>query len=365
MAQLETPTSSGAVFHPADPVAASDEVSDHAGLTEPQIEDLVNQYRREMARYEKAGNLVGERLRRELRDMGIKHMVSSRPKHPEDLANKLRKKAKEKPSIYSWKELNKNLGSVVTDLSGCRVVVYSADDEKEVGDLVDGLFIKPSRTDACVSRRRSYNQAYWATHALVYPYSLGDAPDATVDETICELQIVTSAAHLFNEIEHDIIYKDRDEGLKPDDHERQLVDELRGVARIADRLVGELLKLRARRRHEGATVIDSIEALRFTLSNQAGRQIQGPELGLLLSLLNQLISPLTPAAVRALGEIDKLIYAGRLRLNGATTGYPETILYAVGLTERFEPEIRATVKSWAGPHTAMRRALTAALRERT
>ncbi len=330
-------------------------------LTDPQIAVLVDRYRREMARYEKAGSLVGERLRRELRQAGVKHMVSSRPKHPADLADKLRKKATERPSVYRWESLRENLGAVVTDLAGCRVVVYAAAHEEVVGAMIARLFAQPLRPDAAVARRRGIDKAYWATHALVFPYGPGESIDATVEDAICELQVVTVAAHLFNEIEHDITYKDRDAGLVANDDERQLLVELQGVARVADRLVEQLLDVRARRREELADVIADADTLRYTLSQQARRPLRGTDLGRLLGLLELCLDRVTPAAIRGLGAIDMVIAAGRARLGPGARDEDETVLYAVGLLDRFEPEVAAAIKTWAGPRTPMRRAIELAL----
>ena len=330
-------------------------------LTERQIEFLVKSYKREMARYEKAGLLIGDRLRSELRQAGVKHMISSRLKHPDDLAGKLRKKAREKPHIYKWDSLQQDLGSIVTDLAGCRVVVYSADDEHVVGNMVGRFFAQPQREDATARRRRSLDEAYWATHALIHPYSPDDHTDPTIDGTICELQIVTAAAHLFNEIEHDITYKDRDAGLQANDPERQLIDELRGVARIADRLVLELLNLRARRRKEGSQVISTPEELKFVLSDQAGKSIDGEESSRLLGLLDQCLDRVTPAAIREMGPVNDVIDVGKTLLGGKASEYAETILYTVGLLKKFTPEIKLALKGWRGPRTAMRRAIDHAL----
>jgi len=330
-------------------------------LTEPQIAAIVNQYKREMARYEKAGALVSDRLRRELRQAGIKHMVSSRPKHPDDLAEKLRRKSTEKPRVYNWDALRENLGSVVTDLAGCRVVVYTTDDELAVGKMVAQFFAQPPRTDAHAARRDGVDDPYWATHALVHPYADKEALDTTVEGAICELQIVTVAAHLFNEIEHDVTYKQRDAGLEADDDERQLLHEIRGVARVADRLVSALLEHRAGRREDVAHVIRDAEDLKYALWAWAERRVDGVELQRLLSLLEQSLDSVTVAALHQLGAVDVVIAEGRRRLASHHDEYDEVTLYTVGLLAQFGPEIRTAARAWRGPKTALRRAIDLAL----
>ena len=336
------------------------------GLTEPQIAVLVERYRREIARYEKAAQLVGERMRRELREAGIKHMVSTRPKHPVDLENKLRKRAKEKPEIYRWDALHHDLGSVVTDLGGCRVVVYTSEDEVAVGKMIPRTLAQPDRSDAAVERRCGVNKPYWATHALVHPYGPtgegeANSPDLSVDGAICEVQVVTVAAHLFNEIEHDITYKEKDEGIEANEEDRQILDEIRGVARVADRLVSALTADRLRRKRDANHVIRDAEELRFVLWEDAGRPLDGGDVARLLRLLEQLMAPVTPRAISELGRVEALIDAGRRRLGDQTGEFDEVSLYTVGLFEHFSDEMPRAVRTWRGPRTAMRRAIELAV----
>ncbi len=284
-------------------------------------------------------------------------MVSHRPKHPKDLADKLRLKSKTKPQLYSWDGLREDLGQVVTDLAGCRVVVYTPDDEHAVGGLVPGIFSQPSRPDAPPVRRRGVSEVYWATHALVFPYSAGEEPDPTIEGAICELQIVTVAAHLFNEIEHDISYKERDAGITIDDGEKELLHEIRGVARVADRLVAELISYRGKRRDDAQRLIEDPEELKFALWAHAGRRVDGTELGRLLGLLEQCLATVTPAAIQQFGSIEDLINSGRALLGTNAGEFDELVLYAVGLMNQFGPEIRAASRGWRGPRTSLRRAI--------
>lgn len=337
----------------------SELVTDDApkALTGPQIAELVDRYRREIARYEKSAMLVGERMRRELREAGIKHMVSHRPKHPADLAEKLERKATQKPDVYVWDKLHKNLGDVVTDLAGCRVVVYSPEDEESVARMVPRTFLQPERVDAPSQRRRGIDVPYWATHALVHPYGPNDAPEMSVDGAVCELQIVTVAAHLFNEIEHDITYKEAMKNLPANDDERQLLDELRGVVRVADRLVTDLMTYRQKRTVEATAVIADAEDLRYALRNLAGRRIDGGDLGRLLKILEGVLDSVTPAALRQLGMLDERVNVGRRLLGSEARDFDEVALSTVGLRETFREEIDEISKGWRGPKTSMRRAL--------
>ena len=332
-----------------------------AALDDPQIERLIARYKREMARYEKAAAAVADRLRRELRGAAIKHMVSHRAKHPSDLLEKLRRKSVEKPDVYSWEKLDLDIGAVATDLAGCRVVVYRPEDEAAVAEIVKKTFVQPDRPDAHLDRRRKVGEVYWATHALVHPYGSSDAePDEAIEGALCEVQIVTVASHLYNEIEHDIVYKEKTRGGPADDTERQLLDELRGVARVADRLVAELMDYRQKRISESRSIEDA-EELRFAFWKLAGRRVEG-EFARLKTLLDTLLVPVTAAAMRRLGEVDVLIERGRTELGDDATTLDELSLYAVGLRVDFSGEIDAVAEGFTGPETPMRRALDLARR---
>jgi ppGpp synthetase/RelA/SpoT-type nucleotidyltranferase len=326
-------------------------------LTGPQIGELITRYVREMARYEKAATLVGERLRRELREAGLKHMVSHRPKHPGDLAEKLRRKSKEKPEAYTWDKLHLNLGDVVTDLAGCRVVVYSPEDEGAVAHMVSRVFAQPARHDAAVIHRVGVDRPYWATHALVHPYGPTDVPEASVEGAVCELQIVTVAAHLFNEVEHDITYKQNFDGLPADADELQLLDELRGVVRVADRLVTSLARHRQQRREDASHVIADPEELNDAFRRLTGRRMGGGDLGSLLSVLGVLLDAVTVENLAEIGEVGTVVAAGREILGEDASSFRDTALYAVGLRKRFGEHIDGAARELRGPRTAIRRAL--------
>ncbi|MEO8846226.1 MAG: hypothetical protein ABI704_31935 [Kofleriaceae bacterium] len=118
-------------------------------LTEPQIDVIVQRYVREMARFERTASVVADRLRRELRAEGyLRYLLSFRAKHPDDLREKLRRKSDERDARYTFEALSAEIGEVVTDLAGCRVVVYTTPDEERVSALVRRIFALPDRADA-------------------------------------------------------------------------------------------------------------------------------------------------------------------------------------------------------------------------
>ena len=115
--------------------------------------------------------------------------------------------------------------------------VPAPDDEPRVVSVVDRAFAAAKRPDAQPAPVIKPN-GYRATHRLVIAPDTPD--DLSIRGAICEVQITTLAAHLYNELEHDIAYKE-DRGEHTTSTEHALRRELLGASLIADRLAKLLL----------------------------------------------------------------------------------------------------------------------------
>lgn len=322
-------------------------------LLEPEIEKLTNQYMREMARYEKAAATVAERLRRELRaEARLRHLISFRAKHPDDLREKLRRKC-DNPR-YAFELLQNDLNSVVTDLAGCRVVVYMPDDEQRVIALVDRVFRFPSRPDAQPEPYRK-SSGYRATHRLVLASE--SVEDLSIQGALCEIQVTTLAAHLFNELEHDVTYKDH--GQKPSEEEQRILEEILWATNLSDRASDRLLAAHDRTTRDN-DILNDAESLRFALERAAGRPLAG-DFVRLHRMLEGTLDQLSIATLRSLGDVKETIlqgkdYAGRLSQEDLSD---DVVCYALGLT-KLRGELVLQAKSWRGPETPLKRALVQA-----
>lgn len=329
---------------------------------DPAIDDIVERYLREMARYELAAQAVADRLRRELRaEARMRHLLSFRAKHPEDLREKLKRKVLEedeeaasgRPRRYLTSQLYRNLNDVVTDLAGCRVVVYEADDEARVAALIDRTFAFPDRGERDDTKPAPLRQrgGYRATHRLV----LASTEELSLSGAICEIQISTLSAHLFNELEHDITYKERLRKASPE--ERECLADVRRVTKLADRQVSHLMN--AQRRGTAATdIIASPEALRFSLESMAERDLSG-DFARLYQMLNAIIRPLSRHALQAMGQLRDTLEHGSAEALELDIGAGDDVIHIVlGLTQ-FREEFLAQASSFRGPRTPLRRALDA------
>ena len=154
-----------------------------APLTNPQIEVLVDRYTREMTRYEETALLVERRLSRELRANAVRALLSSRAKHPEDLRGKLaRKRGDER---YEFSTLDAKLNEVITNLAGCRVMVYRFSDIKNIERVVADTFERAD-VEKNFERHDKKESGYRATHILV---KVGDNEERqSLRRAICEVR---------------------------------------------------------------------------------------------------------------------------------------------------------------------------------
>lgn len=316
-------------------------------LTEPQIEALVTQYRREMARYEKAAQHVADRIHREARAATLKHLVMFRAKHPDDLAGKLRKKAAD--PRYVPERLRAAMDTIVTDLAGCRVLLYESGDVPRVADIVRRVL--PLRRDiAGYDERHEKPSGYRATHLLV---GVEEAAETlSFQGAVCEVQVTTVAAHLFNELEHDVGYKDH--GVAPTTDEREAMANLRDLTATLDRVAGAALRLRAGNVKAHTRTADTPDALRYALEQDAGRPLQGD----FVRLYRLLTSLYDAVPVEALLGLRARLDAGDATAKALGLGEVDDVIrFTLAMRPADLRESRDIVSTWRGPRSPLKTAI--------
>jgi len=316
-------------------------------LSEDQIGRVIEAYRLQMARYEAAAKFVEQRLRREFRAAALPVLLSSRAKHPEDLREKLRRRAIEGDPRFELEPLLNDVNQVVTDVAGCRVIVYDPRLEMPAALVVQRAFGLDGIPDE-VHRKPS---GYRATHVLV-PLAQADT-ELSIRGAICEVQVTSIASHVFNEIEHDIRYKTKNVAAGARVH--RTLEDLQHASRVLDRVVEWLQDERAREIDRSKKTIDSAETLRFVIERIFERPITG-EVEKLFRLLQRSTDPLTAHAIE---KLDLLQAAHRGAERGSSRNYrPDDVVEIVlGLLDRFQEEFRAIASSWRGPQTLLKRAI--------
>lgn len=316
-------------------------------LTEEQIGQIVDAYRLQMARYEAAAKFVEQHLRREFRAAGLQVLLSSRAKHPEDFRDKLRRRTIDGDARYERDLLMNDINRIVTDVAGCRVIVYDPRLESAAALVVQRAFL----VDPDSHELHRKPSGYRATHLLV---SLAQPEvDLSIRDSICEVQVTSIASHVFNELEHDIRYKMK--GVEPGERVKRNLEDLQHASRLLDNTVERLQDERAGEIDRSKETIDDAETLRFAIERIFERPITG-EVEKFFRLLEGSTDPLTAHAIE---KLDLPQAARRGAAKSTSKKYPpdDIVEIVLGLLETFPEEFRAIASKWRGPQTLLKRAI--------
>lgn len=338
---------------PPPPMTTTDDAAT-AGLTDPDIDVVLAGYVRQMARFEEAALLVERRLRRELRANAIRSLLSSRAKHPEDLREKLTRKRTD--SRYVLSALRDEIDRIVTDLAGCRVMVYQRTDVEKVRRLVREAFeLAPVEGN---DEAHDKATGYWAHHLLVH---ITDLERASLRNTICEIQITALGSHVFNELEHDVAYKAH--GVPPSAAEEEALKDLRAAARLVDRAAERLLFERAETVATSTAPLRDAEDLQYALEQAAGRKLHGEFLRL-FRFLDGLAESLTAQVAVGLAGPDVMAQGAKIAAELGLEPDDDVVCVALGIHRSYPDEIERFVRSLRGRATLLKKAVETAAERR-
>jgi ppGpp synthetase/RelA/SpoT-type nucleotidyltranferase len=157
----------------------------------------------------------------------LRHMVASRVKSPDSLEQKLWRRRER----WEAADFQDRLSPPLRDLAGVRVLLYL---DQDIGPAVDSLVQQAPRLGQLWSPPATFDEhnrpgGYRAVHLHLAP------PDGVP----CEVQVCTLAAHLWNELEHDIVYKQDGEAT---DAQKELLFALRGSLDLSALVAGRLVE---------------------------------------------------------------------------------------------------------------------------
>jgi hypothetical protein len=249
--------------------------------------------------------------------------------------------------------LDQDIGALITDLAGCRVLVYDRADIDIASRLVKqtcDLAPLPNNEE-----RHDKDTGYKANHFLVrIPTSTSRQ---SLHGTVVEVQVTSLVIHAFAEIEHDIVYKDH--GVPAASEVRENVGDIRSLSWILDRTIGRTLATRKRETQEHRTTITEAADLRFVLEQDVGRRLSGDFVQLFRWLSGTLAPPMTIHAIRGLGRATELLEAGRLlaqKHNILEDELDDVVLFVLALVPSY-PEIREMAAEARGRSTLLKRAV--------
>ena len=225
---------------------------------------------KEVDRLEKLVRFVTRKLEKSLVEHQILARVSSRVKSSQSLQYKLEKWA-DTPDKKANLDLDpQEILHKMNDLAAARVMTYTEKDRDAVAELTQEIFICPGgfKTPYDLERKEEHPRIksndqnhYRATHMMLAVNELDLVREfSNLGDDKCELQITSLLAHVWNEIEHDTVYKDLTGELS--DMEREAIDSLGNLTKTGDSTIKSLL--RARQAREDKQQLDlSEESARF------------------------------------------------------------------------------------------------------
>jgi ppGpp synthetase/RelA/SpoT-type nucleotidyltranferase len=205
------------------------------------VEDFISRYTKEYDFYDQAARLAAQKLESDLREAGIRSIVTYRAKSISNLEEKCKQRHKDKGGYNSVSKIFDD----IVDLAGVRVALYFPGERNQVDSAIVRLFdlIRPKKEFPEQSKHRPGKvfSGYSATHYLVHlrEQTLGESGKRYATARI-EIQVASVLMHAWSEVEHDLVYKPRSGDLSED--EGAILDELNGMV-----LAGEIALERLQR----------------------------------------------------------------------------------------------------------------------
>jgi len=134
----------------------------------------------------------------------------------------------------------------IGDLAAVRVLTYVEDDRDTVVDLIKDAFDPPEGKEEIEIDRKDIGgdeTFYRATHCQVsMPKDHLVGTYENLGGLSCEIQVCSMLAHIWNELEHDLVYKPQ--GGNPSSDEKELLKILGNQTLAGDGVIIQLLLIR-------------------------------------------------------------------------------------------------------------------------
>ncbi|WP_421477825.1 hypothetical protein [Agrobacterium tumefaciens] len=257
-------------------------------LSQQMIIDCTNEYHKSIDRLAKLVRVAVERLEAELKRHKIMARVTGRVKSRDSLHKKLEKWSLQlnKTGLFNTKH---DVFSLVGDLAAIRVMTYVEQDRERVAAIAREIFSPRAGKDDFEyevkesSPRIKDDDAnyYRATHLQVCLRASDlQGDNSNLKEDHCELQITSMLAHVWNEIEHDIVYKGDKTVLN--EEERSALESLGLLTKSGDNIIVSLINANVRREAAdqrklslASEEIVGVQALSDTLHDYYGSSLFG------------------------------------------------------------------------------------------
>lgn len=242
-------------------------------------------YAEARADYERLSSAIHSVLAGVVENRGIKHMVTHRAKGEGSLRRKLWKDR----DSYSIGDFEKSLSPPMKDLAAARVLLYLPDDIDPVVDALTSHFRAGGHSLESKDKRSA--DRYHAYHLQVTCDGKSLSVEKLAPTTVFEVQVCTLSAHIWNELEHDIIYKQP--SGKPDAAQEELLIALHGVLNLGSNTASRLMHHTACQASKNMAPIGDADELQYSLRNHRGGPPLRGDFKALFDLLSGLMEELS------------------------------------------------------------------------
>lgn len=223
------------------------------------LDEIIDEYESSWYdRLTKFVRLATEKLEQGIAEREIKARVSSRVKNPGSLRKKLESWLSTSAKASRIKDPRSTLEQV-NDLAALRVMTYTEHGRAEVVELIKAIFRSPDGKhdfDMEIKEQRDLRikddpvNHYRATHMLIAlrQQDIEHSIYRNLKQDVAEIQITSMLAHVWNEIEHDTIYKAKASTLLAE--ERRSLDSLGMLTKTGDNIIKNFLAAQDRRTYE-------------------------------------------------------------------------------------------------------------------
>lgn len=330
-------------------------------LTKQLIDAVVERYWREVDRYEKLAEFVGQACRSLLEENGIRGTVQSRAKAADRLKDKLHKYSLTGEHADEFVDLD-SVFRVLKDLAGARITTYVETDRARVIALLGKRFAGFAADCTVVPDVKDQAFGFYrATHCMV---RLRDdeaiGPYRNLRGLGCEIQVCSQLAHVYHELEHDVRYKPLSGDLSKT--ENDLLNALARLMEVGDTIINQTRDAASARERGRSGELqqrrEPIAPIRVDRSlNLTGSPVLLDLAGLVQASRPDHDLPETPAALYH--EMMMRLFAGGAVRGGSPASKPQ--LHAEQLLERLCPAAWELFDRGAGANAFDRHSILDAL----
>ncbi|WP_230396451.1 GTP pyrophosphokinase [Streptomyces blattellae] len=170
------------------------------------VDHFIARYSKEYDFYSRAAHLVSQALERDLKESGVRCIVTYRAKDIKRLEEKCRQRAPKK----KYKSVEDIYDDIV-DLAGVRIALYFPGEQDQVEKAVNRLFDLTAKKSFPESNERPPGKEFSGYSATHYRVRLKERELIDLDKRYAkarvEVQVASVLMHSWSEVEHDLAYK--------------------------------------------------------------------------------------------------------------------------------------------------------------